>query len=239
MNSFGPALKPGSAAGGEFDGEPRLVSASGVTMAAGGPLRKAELRYALARAPVLVAADGGADRLLDLGHDPGAVIGDLDSLSPAARQRLATRLIRLDEQETTDFDKALRVIQAPFVLALGCLGGRADHGLAVLSGLMRHQAGGGSPCVLLGPEDVVFAAPPALDLGLRRGDRISLWPMADMRGESEGLEWPAGGVRFSPLNRVGTSNRVIAPEVRLRFDQPGMLIILPRARLDAALRALS
>jgi thiamine pyrophosphokinase len=37
---------------------------------------------------------------------------------------------------------------------------------------------------------------------------------------------------------IGTSNRVVAPRVRLEFDGPGMLVILPRARLDAAITAV-
>ena len=74
---------------------PPIVDAKApVTLVAGGPLRRAELRAALARAPHLVAADGGADRALALGVEPVAVIGDLDSLSDAARLRLAQRLER-------------------------------------------------------------------------------------------------------------------------------------------------
>jgi thiamine pyrophosphokinase len=37
---------------------------------------------------------------------------------------------------------------------------------------------------------------------------------------------------------IGTSNRVVAARVRLAFDGPGMVAILPRARLDVAITAL-
>ena len=123
---------------------PPIVDAKApVTLVAGGPLRRSELRAALARAPHLVAADGGADRALALGQMPEAVIGDLDSLSEAGRACLGARVHEVPEQETTDFDKALRAIRAPLVIAVGLIGGRADHALAALSGLMRHQAQGG------------------------------------------------------------------------------------------------
>ncbi|MEY4984421.1 MAG: hypothetical protein RIR62_2687, partial [Pseudomonadota bacterium] len=82
-------------------------------------------------------------------------------------------------------------------------------------------------------------APPALEMELRRGDRLSLFPMARVTGESTGLAWPIGGIGFAPDAMIGTSNRVTAPRVTLRFDGPGMLVILPRARLDAALTALA
>ena len=218
---------------------PPIVDAKApVTLVAGGPLRRAELRLALKRAPHLVAADGGADRALALGAEPEAVIGDLDSLSEAARARLGARVHEVPEQETTDFDKALRAIRAPLVLAVGLIGGRADHALAALSGLLRHQAQGGGPVILLGAEDVIFAAPPLLDLRLRVGDRLSIYPLAPLRGRSAGLEWPLEDVPLDPMGRIGTSNRVSAAAVRLAFDGPGALVILPRARLDAAIRAV-
>lgn len=209
-----------------------------VTLVAGGPLRRAELRAALRRAPHLVAADGGADRALALGVVPEAVIGDLDSLSEAARAQLGARVHEVPEQETTDFDKALWAIRAPLVLAVGLIGGRADHALAALSGLMRHQAQGGAPVILLGAQDVIFAAPPRLDLRMRVGDRLSVYPLAPVTGRSEGLEWPLDGLALAPMARIGTSNRVNAARVRLAFDAPGALVILPRGRLDAAIRAL-
>jgi thiamine pyrophosphokinase len=109
---------------------------------------------ALRRAPVLVAADGGADRALAAGHVPVAVIGDFDSLSAEARRRIPPdRQHRIAEQETTDFDKALRSIAAPFVLALGFAGARIDHSLAVFNTLLRHP---GRVCIVLGAEDAVF-----------------------------------------------------------------------------------
>ncbi|HBD90056.1 MAG TPA: thiamine diphosphokinase [Gemmobacter sp.] len=220
--------------------QPIVESPDAVTLIAGGPCTARDLALALRHAPVLVAADGGADRALALGAEPVAVIGDFDSVSEATQQRLAGRLFPIAEQETTDFDKALRSIAAPFLLAVGVAGGRVDHELAVLSALVRYRAEGGQmPCLLIGAQDVIFAAPPVLDLALVPGDRLSLFPLTQVRGRSLGLHWPIDGLDMAPDGRIGTSNRVSEARVRLEFDQPGMLVILPRARLDAALRGLS
>lgn len=218
--------------------QPIVQSKTGVTLVGGGPVSAALLRQARAMAPRLVAADSGADRLIRLGQRPEAVIGDLDSISAAARRLLpAAALHHIAEQETTDFDKALRSVVAPFVLAIGFAGARMDHGLAVLNCLVRQ--GGDRPCLLLGPQDIVFAAPPRpVRLDLRRGDRLSLFPMAEVGGRSEGLEWPIDGIDFAPAGRIGTSNRVTRGPVLLDFARPGMLVILPRARLAAAMRGL-
>lgn len=215
---------------------PIVDASGGITLVGGGPVRPADLRQALALAPKLVAADSGADRLLRLGHEPDAVIGDLDSISPAARARLAGRIFHVPEQETTDFDKALRAISAPFVLALGFAGARIDHGLAVFNTLVRHAD---RRCIVIGPQDVVFHAPRDLTLEMRRGDRLSLFPMCAVTGDSTGLDWPLTGLRFAPDGMIGTSNRVSTGTVTLRFDGAGMLVILPRRRLGAALNALA
>ncbi|MEY4698455.1 MAG: hypothetical protein RIT14_2883 [Pseudomonadota bacterium] len=216
--------------------QPIVQSLDGVTLVGGGPVTRAALRLALARAPGLVAADSGADRILAAGLMPQAVVGDFDSLSARARAVIdPARLFPIAEQATTDFDKALRSVEAPFTLALGFAGARIDHGLAVLNALVRHAD---RTCLVIGPRDVVFHAPRELRLRLRVGDRLSLFPMAEVRGESLGLEWPVAGLTFAPDGMIGTSNRVSAAEVHLRFDRAGMLVILPRGRLDAAIRAL-
>jgi thiamine pyrophosphokinase len=213
-----------------------VQSTRGITLAGGGPFGPRDLKLCLSRAPVAVAADGGADRMLRLGVMPEAVIGDFDSISDAARSRIpdADQYL-VPEQSTTDFDKSLRGIVAPFVLALGFAGARLDHGLAAMHTLVSHPH---QRCILLGPSDLAFAAPARLELSLAPGEPLSLFPMAPVTGRSEGLEWPIKGLSFSPAGQIGTSNRVVARRVVLEFDGPGMLVILPRRRLDAAIRAL-
>ena len=215
---------------------PIVESRGGVTLVGGGPVAATALRRALKLAPCLVAADGGADHALAAGLMPQAVVGDFDSISAAARAAIpADRQHPMAEQDTTDFDKALRSVAAPFVLALGFSGARVDHGLAVFNTLARHP---GRVCLVLGGPDVVFLSPPEITLRLRVGDRLSLFPIGPVTGRSTGLRWPIDGLDFAPDGRIGTSNIVSAPKVHLAFDAPKMLVILPRARLEAALNAL-
>lgn len=215
---------------------PIVQTSAGVTLAGGGPFGARDLALCLARAPVAVAADSGADHLLRLGTMPEAVIGDFDSLSAGARKLIPlARQHHLAEQATTDFDKALRSVEAPFVLALGFAGARLDHGLAAMNTLVTRAE---RACILIGPKDLAFAAPARLELDLAPGEPLSLFPMARVTGRSRGLEWPIEGLEMAPHGMIGTSNRVVARRVALEFDAPGMLVILPRRRLDAAIRAL-
>lgn len=207
----------------------------GATVIGGGAVGAADLAAALDVAPLLVAADGGADRALALGQVPDWVIGDLDSISDAARDRVAAdRLLHLAEQDSTDFAKCLGRIDAPLVLAVGFAGLRLDHTLAALTVMVQP---GAPKVVMLAPEDVVLVCPPLLELALAAGTRVSLFPMGPARGDSEGLEWPISGIGFAPGGRVGTSNRALGP-VRLRVEGP-MLLMLPRDCLGAVLAGLS
>jgi thiamine pyrophosphokinase len=231
-----PGLCSAALIGINIDMFPDIVqSLSPVTLLGGGEVALADLRAALVQAPLLVAADGGANMALSAGLMPDAVIGDLDSLTETSRRALpAERLHLIPEQESTDFEKCLTRISAPYVLGLGFTGARVDHLLAVWNALVRHP---GRRCLILGRDDVAFAAPRALRLDLTPGTRISLFPMVPLAGSSRGLLWPIDGLEMSPGGRIGTSNQATGP-VDLAFDSEGMLVILPRSDLPAAIAAL-
>ncbi len=121
-----------------------------VTLLGAGRVEADDLALALSHAPVLVAADGGAAHALDRGLMPRAVIGDMDSMPDAVRQAIpADRLHKIEEQDSTDFDKALCSIAAPLVLGVGFLGDRLDHQLAAMSALVRQAA---QRCILIGAQ---------------------------------------------------------------------------------------
>ncbi|SMX43417.1 thiamine diphosphokinase [Actibacterium lipolyticum] len=207
-----------------------------ITLIGGGDVKNADLRESLAIAPTLVAADGGADTALAAGVLPKAVFGDMDSISAETTSAIpADRLHFIAEQETTDFEKCLRSIQAPLILGLGFLGDRLDHQLAALTALARHAE---TRCILIGPCDVTFVCPPQLSLNLPVGSRVSLFPLGRVNGKSDGLEWPIDGIEFAPDGLIGTSNRASKDVVTLEMDAPKMAVILPRAALGAAVAAL-
>ena len=218
-------------------GPPLFHAATPVTLLGGGALGPGDLDLALSLAPRLVAADGGAVAALAAGHMPEAVYGDMDSLDLATRDLIPpARLHTIAEQDSTDFDKALRHISAPVVLAAGFTGDRVDHELAVYHGLVAHAE---RRCIVLGARDLVVHAPPALALDLPAGTRVSLFPLSEVSGTSAGLDWPIDGLRFHPARRVGTSNRATGGRLTLGFDAPGMLLIVPRDHLAALIAAVA
>jgi thiamine pyrophosphokinase len=203
-----------------------LYRAAGpVTLVGGGPIAPGALAAALAMAPEAVAADGGGDVALPGGARFRAVIGDMDSLGDP--ERLAAEgaaLHPLAEQETTDLEKCLYSVAAPLCIGVGFLGGRLDHTLAALNAVVRHAG----PVVLIGAGDLCFRCPPELALELAAGTPVSLFPLGPARGtRSEGLRWPVEGLELDPAGRIGTSNAATGGPVRLGFDAPRVLVILP------------
>ncbi len=212
----------------------RLASRQPVTLIGGAPLDSDDLSQALALAPVVAAADGGADTALANGLVPQAVWGDFDSISARARAGIPPENLHpVTEQDSTDFEKCLSRIDAPLVIAVGFAGARHDHFLAALSTLSRRI---GPPCILIAAEDVITLCPPEIALDLRPGTRLSLFPMGPASGYAQGLKWPINGLNFAPDARIGTSNAATGP-VLLQTEGP-MLLILPRANLVTLARAL-
>jgi thiamine pyrophosphokinase len=205
---------------------------AGVTLVGGGTLEAGDLRHALTLAPHLIAADGGGDRLLAEGQMPEAVIGDLDSLSEAARARLGARVHGVAEQDSTDFGKCLRLVAAPFYLGLGFTGMRIDHTLAAFSEIAQRD----QRVILIAEDEVIFRAPPRFALDLPEGERVSIFPFGRVTGRSTGLRWPIDGLLLEPAGRVGTSNAATGP-IALSLSGPALLL-LPKRWLPQVLGAL-
>jgi len=215
----------------------RIVhSVNGVTLLGGGEATKAGVCEALAHAPTLVAADGGASFALKIGEMPKAVIGDFDSIDAKTRAALAPEICHpIVEQDSTDFEKCLLRCEAPLFLGVGFMGLRRDHELAAFNVLVRYPE---KRCVLIGAEDIVFAAPKRLWIDVELGMRVSLFPMAPVQGRSTGLKWPIDGLALAPNGKTATSNEALGA-VELHFDQPGALVIMPRVALKPAIDALA
>ncbi|MDD9920726.1 MAG: thiamine diphosphokinase [Boseongicola sp.] len=213
----------------------RIQAASGVTLIGGGDPSITMLEEALTHAPMLVGADGGANFALKHGLTPDFAIGDFDSISADVREALPDeRLIHDPDQDTTDFQKCLSRLDAPFILAVGFTGGRMDHTLAAMSALLAESV---APTVLLTEHDLVFAVPQEFSVDLGQQSRFSLYPMVDVTGTSEGLKWPIDGLSLAPNGRIATSNETTGP-VKLSLDRRGMLGIVPRAQLGRIIPAL-
>ena len=205
-----------------------LSSSRPVILLGGGHVSARDLADALTICTKLVAVDGGLLAAQKAGRMPDAVIGDMDSAPPEALSHVPiARQHRVSEQQSTDFDKALRNVDAPVVIGVGFCGGRVDHQLAAFHTLLVQAD---RPCILIAEHEVIVLAPPHVALDMVEGEGVSLFPMLAVQGRSEGLEWPIDGLAFDPARFIGTSNRALGA-VSLSMDAPGMLLILPKIYL--------
>jgi thiamine pyrophosphokinase len=183
----------------------------------------------------LVGADGGADAVRAAGLVPEAIIGDFDSLADPAGWDARTRLVRIAEQETTDFEKALYSTAAPVTIGLGMTGRRLDHTLAALDAVARYAAG--RAIILVDEFDLALGLAGPFGFAIEPGARVSVHPLTATRfARSRGLRYPLDGLTLAPGVRTGTSNEASAAEFSIEpeaGDTGVFLLILERRWLDS------
>lgn len=206
-----------------------------IVLVGGGALGAEDLSLAQSVGSTCIAADGGARAVLAAGLVPEAVIGDFDSLTAEDRARIPpARLHHIAEQDSTDFDKALRHVASPLVVGVGFTGARVDHQLAALNTLVRHAH---RAVILLGEAEAIFHVPRQLSLDLDPGETISLMPLTRMQARSTGLRWALDPLDLDPSGIISTSNEATGP-VTLSPQAPGLLGLIARQRFSALAQAL-
>lgn len=210
-----------------------------VTIVGGGVLDPGMIAEATAFAPHVIAADGAADRLADLGIVPSAVIGDMDSVSSVETWSASTtKVLHLAEQDTTDFEKCLYSTDAPYFIAAGFTGRRIDHTLAVFHALLARPE---KRVFLIGEQEVILLLRSGEQVAWRTtpGAVVSIFPLRPVRGmEARGLRWSIAGLDMAPGKTIGTSNQATEDRVLLRVDGDGALLIAERADLASLIGAL-
>jgi thiamine pyrophosphokinase len=149
-------------------------------------------------ADILLAADGGAGFLAELGVTPAAVVGDFDSLDEATAVRLQDEGVEFlrhpVRKDVTDgelaVDEAVRR-GAGQVLLAGATGA-LDHTLGHLA-ILRRLAARGIAARLVAPDLTVtiLTAPAAVALAAPAGARVSIAPVGETATVTlTGLEYP-------------------------------------------------
>jgi thiamine pyrophosphokinase len=212
----------------------------GVLAVVGGGTLDVHLLHQLAAAGAhLVGADSGGDAIRAAGLVPEAIIGDFDSLADPAGWDARTRLIRVAEQDTTDFEKVLYSTRAPVTIALGMTGGRFDHTLAALDAVLRHAPW--RRIILVDEQDIALALTGTFSFRVAAGERVSIHPLGPVRfAGSEGLAYPLDGLLLAPGVRIGTSNAATSGAFTITPEpsQSPWLLILDRAHLRGLIEAL-
>ena len=220
---------------------PQIIPYDGLlVIVGGGRVDQDLLRDLYLTGGHLVGADGGADQIVAAGLKPEAIIGDFDSLANVDEWLGRTRLVRIPEQETTDFEKALYSTKAPVTIALGMTGGRFDHTLAALDAVTRHAKE--RVIILVDEVDLAMALTGPFSFEVAPRERVSVHPLLPLRFKrSVGLRYPLEGVRLAPGERTGTSNEAVDGPFRIEPESrtKPWLLVLDRNHLFGVAAAAS
>jgi thiamine pyrophosphokinase len=200
----------------------------GVTLVGGASYDMVDFKTAREFAPHIVAVDSGVDNLC---CNPEYVIGDMDS----AKNTGDAKIVRITEQDTTDLEKSIYSIEAPFYICVGFLTQRFDHCLAACNILVRYHQ---KPIFLVGETDVLFSLGTKASLNLAEGIRFSVFPFCDIKClHDTGLEWSLKDLTLSPNSTISTSNKTNTSLVELVFDKPGAICILEKSLLPTLIKS--
>ena len=178
-------------------------------------------------AEVVLAADGGANALEQLGIRADAAIGDFDSITTAARQRPLETVYDPD-QDRSDCDKLLAFAAGRGYEAITLCnieGDRLDHVLATLHSAARSSLTvrlalrRGLGLVLKGECEATFTAVP--------GETLSLLPLETCEQVSlTGVAWPLSNQQLSPQVKTSLSNQVSAERVSVKIESGSAVLFL-------------
>jgi thiamine pyrophosphokinase len=202
---------------------------------ANGQIHDSDLHRSLvAPTDLVICADGGASNALALGLHPQVVIGDLDSFDESLRSRLEKRhcqfIVHPACKDETDLELAVKYAMeqgAQEVFILGALGNRFDHALANVLLLALSELRSVKAKIIGDREEVFLIRDEALIEG-QVGDTLSLLPLTEeVTGiYTKGLEYPLENGTLYRGPARGVSNRLTAPQARVRMGQGLLLAVI-------------
>jgi thiamine pyrophosphokinase len=185
---------------------------------------------------LLIALDGGATLLHQLGIIPDLWFGDMDSADQATLQALACQKVKIfrypTEKESSDFELALQYLLNQNISfhklnLYGMLGGRMDHMLFNLELIKGIASQIDILCFCSSSLDVFLLSPKhVLSIQTRAGQLISLMPFIEevKLERTAGLKYPLKNEVLKTFSSRGLSNVCTTSEVTIEI-QTGTLLI--------------
>ncbi|MGF1668941.1 MAG: thiamine diphosphokinase [Balneolaceae bacterium] len=188
----------------------------------------ATIKKYIGKADIFIAADGGGNVAHSLGITPHIVIGDLDSYNFRGSDQV--QIIRDDDQETNDLEKALKQVlklKATDVTVFGAIGKRLDHTLKNLSVLSQFRQAFNS-IVYKDKYGDLFLLPRNFRGKYTLGTIISLFPLSGIVENitTHGLQYSLKNESLEIGKRDGTSNKTAEPEIKITHEKGDLLIFI-------------
>jgi thiamine pyrophosphokinase len=193
----------------------------------------------------VICADSGLDHADALGLAPSVVVGDLDSVTPAALRRAVEAGVPVvahpADKDATDTELALQLAVAhghDHIVVVSGGGGRLDHALGALLALAHVDLAPTSVLeAWIGPARVrVLHGPASATVTAQPGATVSLVPLAGPARavRTTGLRWALDGEDLTAGSTRGLSNELTAPLATVELVDGVLAIIVPDAVEDPA-----
>lgn len=191
----------------------------------------------------LIAADGGANCIMDSGFLPQVLIGDLDSINPENLEicrKQGTQIIPYpSEKDETDLELALTYAvefiekkkaemeeqRVKEIFLLGATGGRIDHLLGNLS-LMIGFFKRGYRIHMKDPDQELWLLQGQGNLQGKKGQKLSLIPVTEQAiVRTEGLYYPLYEESLRQDSPRGISNVFLGEDALIEVSKGTVLVI--------------
>ncbi len=177
---------------------------------------------------VIICADGGANRIINLNIKPDYIIGDLDSVLPETIELFSdAETITVPDQSNTDLEKAVNLClerEIDTAVILGATGGRLDQFLGNISVLTIFK----NQINLVIKDDLTTIMPVNVHLNITGipGQVVSLFPLGECNGiTTKGLKYSLENESLSPGTR-GISNEFYNEEAEVEVQIGDMIVII-------------
>ncbi len=166
----------------------------------------------------LLAADGAALKLFDMGIIPDYVIGDLDTFLKDERAKLfdRKRVIQITDQNSNDFEKTLITASKKSfnnLLVTGFQGGELEHTLNNWSVFKKYSSKMQLCIYDCARYGIVVSSD--TELNLSNGEIVSILPQPEIVLTTENLLWELKEEKLALGIREGARNRTTADKIRL------------------------
>ena len=200
---------------------------------AGEPPDESLLAWRAEDSDFVIAVDGGMNALIQAGIQPDLLVGDFDSFDPKTSGSISCKVIREEDQDSTDLEKALRHIPRDEVpdeiVLLGATGGRSDHFLTnlLVASILPEE----NKVALDATDEIIQRATPACSVSLigMSGKIVSLLPLSSCKGvATEGLRWELTDAAMGPGVLLGQSNEAVSEKVSVSLRAGNLFVITPK-----------
>lgn len=177
----------------------------------------------------ILAADGAGTKLIEKGIMPDYVIGDMDSFynNPLSSKIDPSRIIRINDQDTNDFEKNLHFcMENGFsnILILGFHGGELEHSLNNWSVFIRYS----KLLKLCIYDEKRYGIPIRESIIIKTypDEIVSIIPQTHTKIKTSNLAWHLDKEELTLGIREGARNLAIGEEVRIDLYEGEYLLFI-------------